>query len=596
MSGSYDFDVIVIGSGFGGAVSALRLTEKGYRVAVLEAGRRFDEPAGEPGHRHGDLPKTSWRAFRYLWAPGLLMTGIQRIHLLRGEKGSRVLVLAGAGVGGGSLVYANTLYEPPRPFFDDPQWKHITDWRAELAPHYDQARRMLGVVSNPTMTAADQAIKRVAERMDRGHTFHLTPVGVLFGDTPGAETADPYFGGAGPRRRTCVQCGECMTGCRRGAKNMLTENYLYLAERAGAEVRALTQVRAVRPLPGRGGYAVETSRTGWYGRRRRTLTAEQVVFAAGTYGTQKLLHRMKAAGILPRLSDRLGVLTRTNSEAILGAERFRRAGDDHSKGLAITSSFHPDEHTHIEPVRYGKGSNAMGGLRSLLIDGPSADGSGGREGSVERARRGPPRWAKFLGYAATHPWDLVRLVNLRNWSERTIIVLVMQTRDNSITVRLRRGLFGAGLWAGRGHGEPSPTWIPAAHRAARMLAEETGGMPGGSWLDLFNIPTTAHFIGGCAIGASAAEGVIDPYQRVYGHPGLHVLDGSAVTANLGVNPSLTITAQAERATSLWPNQGEADPRPALGAPYRRLDPIPPKNPAVPASAPAALRPPEATGA
>jgi cholesterol oxidase len=572
---SRDFDVIVVGSGFGGSVSALRLTEKGYKVAVIEAGRRFDVPDGLPGDRHGALPKTSWRAFRFLWAPGLGMTGIQRIHLLRGAKGSRVLVLAGAGVGGGSLVYANTLYEPQQPFYDDPQWSHITDWRAELSPYYDQAKRMLGVVPNPTKTAADTAIERVAGRMGRSDTFHLTPVGVLFGDEPGAETDDPYFGGAGPRRKTCTQCGECMTGCRHGAKNMLTENYLFLAERAGAQVMPMTQVRAVRPLPD-GGYAVETSRTGAYG-RRRTLTAEQVVCAAGTYGTQKLLHRMKASGVLPGLSDRLGVLTRTNSEAILGAERFRGAGDDHSKGVAITSSFHPDEHTHIEPVRYGKGSNAMGGLRSLLIDGPSADGSG-------RA----PRWAKFLGYAARHPWDLARLFNLRKWSERTIIVLVMQTRDNSISVRLRRGLFGRGMRAERGHGEPSPTWIPAAHKATRLLAEETGGRAGGSWLDLFNIPTTAHFIGGCAIGSSASEGVIDPYHRVFGHPGLHVVDGSAVTANLGVNPSLTITAQAERAMSLWPNRGEADQRAALGSAYRRLSPVAPKNPVVPAGAPAAL--------
>jgi cholesterol oxidase len=497
------------------------------------------------------------------------MTGILRMHLLRGEKGSRVLVLAGAGVGGGSLTYANTLYEPPTPFFQDPQWRHITDWKAELAPYYDQARRMLGVRTNPTMTPADRAVQRVAERMGRGETFHRTPVGVLFGDNPGEQVEDPYFGGAGPRRTTCTECGSCMTGCRVGAKNMLTENYLYLAERAGAEVLPRTTVSAVRPRA-EGGYTVEVRRTGRR-RPRRSLTAEHVVFAAGTYGTQRLLHRMKTTGALPHLSGRLGVRSRTNSEAILGVERLGGKGDDHSRGIAITSSFHPDDHTHIEPTRYGPGSNAMGALRSLLVDG------GGRT----------PRWVKFLGQAVTHPHQLVRLPNLRHWSRRTIVVLVMQSRDNSITVVPSSS--GRGMRARRGHGEPSPTWIPEAHHAARTLAEEMGGMAGGTWLDLFNIPTTAHFLGGCTIGASPEEGVVDAYHRVYGHPGLHVVDGSAVSANLGVNPSLTITAQAERAMAFWPNRGEEDPRPELGAPYERLAPVAPKAAVVPADAPAALR-------
>lgn len=573
---SAHYDVIVIGSGFGGSVAALRLTEKGYRVAVVEAGRRFDDPASDdPALRHRALPKTSWRLRRYLWAPPLGLTGIQRIHLLRGDKGARVLVLAGAGVGGGSLVYANTLYQPPRPFFDDPQWRDITDWQAELAPHYDQARRMLGVTVNPTMTPADAAALEVARKMGREHTFRLTPVGVYFGGEPGARAADPYFGGAGPRRAACTECGSCMTGCRTGAKNMLTENYLYLAERAGAEIFPLTTVTAVRPAGTAGeagGYLVDVAATGPGRGRGRTLTADQVVFAAGTYGTQKLLHRMKATGTLPRLSGRLGFLTRTNSEAILGIERFGSAGEDHSRGVAITSSFHPDDDTHVEPTRYGPGSNAMGLLRTLLVDG------GGRV----------PRWAKFLGLAASRPLDAARLPNLRNWSRRTVIALVMQTRDNSVTVTARRSAWGWALRSRAGHGEPSPTWIPAAHQTARMLAAELGGMAGGTWLDLFNIPTTAHFIGGCAIGDSPERGVIDPYHRVYGHLGLHVVDGSAVSANLGVNPSLTITAQAERAMSAWPNRGEPDPRPALGEPYRRIAPVPPRAPAVPDGAPGAL--------
>jgi cholesterol oxidase len=525
-----DYDVVVIGSGFGGSVSALRLAEKGYRVAVI-----------------------------------------------------------GAGVGGGSLVYANTLYEAPRPFFDDPQWRAITDWQAELAPHYDQAKRMLGVTTNPTMTPADKAVLRIARKMGREHTFHRTPVGVHFGAAPdngpgiqaGEQTADPYFGGAGPRRTACTECGSCMTGCRVGAKNMLTENYLYLAERLGVAVYPLTTVKAVRQGPA--GYQVDVAATGPGRRGKRTITAGQVVFAAGTYGTQKLLHTMKATGALPRLSGRLGFLTRTNSEAILGVERFSSRGDDHSRGVAITSSFHPDDHTHIEPTRYGPGSNAMGALRTFLVDGDGADGSG-------RA----PRWVTFLGIAARRPQDTVRLLNLRNWSRRMIVALVMQTRDNSVTVTTGRSATGWSLRSKRGHGEPNPTWIPAAHRAVRMLADEMGGIPGGTWLDLFNIPTTAHFIGGCAIGESAERGVIDPYHRVYGHPGLHVADGSAISANLGVNPSLTITAQAERAMSLWPNRGETDARPPLGEPYQRIAAVPPRNPAVPEGAPGALGPVSAT--
>jgi cholesterol oxidase len=562
----------VIGSGFGGSVAALRLTEKGYRVGVVEAGRRFDDPAqAEPDRRHLALPKTSWRARRYLWAPALGLTGIQRIHLLRGERGSRVLVLAGAGVGGGSLNYANTLYRPDAAFFEDPQWRHITDWRAELEPHYDQAERMLGVTENPTMTAADEAVARVAEAMGRASTFRLTPVGVFFGGEPGRLANDPYFGGAGPRRAGCTECGACMTGCRVGAKNMLTENYLYLAEHAGATVIPMSTAVAIAPTAG--GYQVQVRRTGSARRRgRRAWTASHVVLAAGTYGTQRLLHQMRATGVLPLLSDRLGAVTRTNSEAILGAERARYAGADYSSGVAITSSFRPDDHTHIEPTRYGPGSNAMGLLRSALIDGDAG-----------------PRWARFLGLMAASPGQLGRLANLRHWSQRTIIALVMQSRDNSITIRAKRGALGWGLRAAHGHGEPNPTWIPAAHRAVRALAKEVGGSAAGSWLDLFDIPMTAHLIGGCAIGDSPQTGVIDPYHRAYGYDGLHVLDGSAVSANLGVNPALTITAMAERATALWPNRGDDDPRPGLGAPYARVRPVAPRSPAVPGTAPAALR-------
>ncbi|WP_328670986.1 GMC family oxidoreductase [Streptomyces sp. NBC_00328] len=576
--GTYDYDVVVVGSGFGGSVTALRLTEKGYRVGVLEAGRRFTRDT---------LPKNSWDIRNYLWAPRLGMYGIQRIHLL-----GNVMVLAGAGVGGGSLNYANTLYVPPKPFFEDPQWKDITDWEEELKPYYDQARRMLGVRLNPTMTPSDVHLKAAAERMGVGDTFHMAPVGVFFGDgqdadgsagaKPGEEVADPYFGGVGPSRKACTECGECMTGCRHGAKNTLNENYLHLAEKAGAVVHPMTTVVSVTD-DSRGGYAVQTLPTDDRRKGRgRTFTARRVVLAAGTYGTQTLLHRMKAGGQLPYLSKRLGELTRTNSEALVGAQtddrRYRKAHGtpraDFTQGVAITSSIHPDENTHIEPVRYGKGSNAMGGMSILQV--PYAEGSS--------------RVAGWLVNAARHPLLTLRSLSNRRWSEHTIIGLVMQSLDNSLTTYLKPKGAGKGLLTARqGHGAPNPKQIEAASRAASVLAEEINGFPGSNVGELMGTPLTAHFLGGCPIGAGAEEGVIDPYHRLYGHPGISVVDGAAVSANLGVNPSLTITAQAERAMSFWPNKGEADPRPAPGASYERLKAVEPGRPVVPADAFGALR-------
>jgi cholesterol oxidase len=539
------YDIVVVGSGFGGSVSALRLAEKGYRVGVLEAGRRFTPET---------LPKTSWDLRNFLWAPRLGFRGMQRITLLKD-----VMVLSAAGVGGGSLVYANTLYRPPAPFFADPRWAGITDWADELAVFYDQASRMLGVTEQPTMTPSDVAIKQVADDMGAGHTFRRTPVGVFFGE-PGKTVPDPYFGGAGPDRTGCVECGNCMIGCKVGAKNRLDVNYLYLAERAGAVVHPDTEV-----------VSLSRSGDGWrVVTRNGVFTAGQVILSAGALGTQRLLHAMKDTGVLPRISDRLGELTRTNSEALLGAAVKRAPNPSYASGIAITSSFHPDHETHIEPVRYGPGSNAMGLLSTLLVDG------GGRV----------PRPLRFLWQALRHPVVLAHSLSVRRWSERTIIALVMQTVDNSLTVRrTRRGR----LTSSPGHGRPNPTWIPVGHEAVRRLADRIGGFPGGTVGDVFNVPLTAHILGGATIGASAEDGVVDAYHRVYGYPGLHVVDGSAVPANLGVNPSLTITAMAERAMSLWPNKGTPDPRPALGAPYARLSSIAPASPAVPAHAPAALR-------
>jgi len=422
-------------------------------------------------------------------------------------------------------------------------------------------------------------MQKVAEDMGVGETFHPTPVGVFFGgpgETHHDTVPDPYFGGAGPDRNPCRHCGECMTGCRHNAKNTLVKNYLHLAEQNGARVLPLTTVTRISPRSGRGGgYDVHVRFTKAKRNRpgsTRVLTADQVVLAASALGTQRLLHRMRDEGHLPGLSDRLGHLSRTNSESILGAI----APDtdvDYSHGVAITSSFHPDDHTHIEPVRYGKGSNAMSLLQTVLTD----------DDQAPRRRT----WLRELWRQKSHVLDLY---DMRHWSERTVIALVMQSRNNSLTVFTKAGRFGRRVLTSRqGHGEPNPTWIPVAHEVARRMAEIMGGTPGGSIGEPFDMPLTAHFIGGCTIGDSPETGVVDAYQRVHGHPGLHVADGSAISANLGVNPALTITAQAERAMAFWPNRDEADPRPALGTPYRRISPVAPHRPAVPEEAPAALR-------
>jgi cholesterol oxidase len=564
-SAGFDYDVLVIGSGFGGSVTALRLTEKGYRVGVIEAGARFEDD---------DLPETSFETGKYLFRPEVGMYGIQRIDALKD-----CLIVSGAGVGGGSLVYANTLYEPLPAFYDDPQWSHITDWQSELAPFYDQAKRMLGVVENPLRTPSDDVMEKVATEMGVADTFHPTPVGVFFG-APGTGMGqtvdDPFFGGAGPERRTCIGCGSCMTGCRHNAKNTLVKNYLYLAEQNGAKVLPLTTVTRVAERTG-GGYDVHVRFTKAKinrGSARRVLSAEQVVFSASALGTQRLLHKMRDEGHLPRLSQRLGYLSRTNSESIGGVIAPDNSVD-YSQGIAITSSFHPDPDTHIEPVRYGPGSNLMSLLQSVLTDGDGDE----------------PRWRTWLREMWRQRRDVANLYDMKHWSERTVIALVMQSLDNSITTYTKRipGTRKRYLTSKQGHGVPNPTWIPAGNEAIRTMARIMNGLPGSGVGDAFNKPLTAHFLGGCAIGDSIETGVVDPYQRLYGYDGLHVVDGSAVTANLGVNPSLTITAQAERAMAFWPNKGEPDTRPALGADYQRIDPVRPSSPVVPDDAPGALR-------
>lgn len=529
------FDVIVVGSGFGGGVTALRLAEKGYTVGVLEAGRRFDRQ---------DFPKTSWNVRRFLWAPSLGWRGILRMNLLHD-----VLVLSGAGVGGGSLVYANTLYRPHDAFFTDPQWSDVTDWRRELAPYYELAERMLGVVTAEADTPADRVLRRVAARMGVEDTFRPTPVGVYLG-VPGVTRPDPYFGGAGPDRTGCLRCGGCMTGCRHGAKNSIDLNYLYLAERRGARVFADSEVIDLERMES--GFRVTVRRPG-VGGRRSIFTADQVVLAAGALGTTRLLLDLQSRGRIPGSSRQVGRTVRTNSEAIIGATASTTEVD-YSQGVAITSSIHTRADTHIEPVRYGKGSNLLGLLATVMVDG------GGRI----------PRQLRFLATVLRHPVVFLRSLSVRRWAERTVILLVMQSTDN----RIRLFLQGRRLRSEHDQGARPPTFIPDGNQAARLAAEEMGGFAGSALNEvLFDRPTTAHLLGGACIGADPGRGVVDGYHRMFGEPGLHVVDGSAVGANLGVNPSLSITALAERAMAMWPRRGEPDSRPALGEPYRPVEPV-----------------------
>jgi cholesterol oxidase len=529
----FDFDWLVVGSGFGGSVSALRLSEKGYTVGVLECGRRFADD---------ELPSSTADLRRYFWNPRLGMKGIFRLTTFKD-----VAVVSGCGVGGGSLGYANTLYVPPKAFFADRQWGEMQDWEAALAPHYAEAQRMLGVVQNPYDDPADQLLRELGEELGVGDTYKKTPVGIFFG-APGETVPDPYFGGEGPDRTGCSLCGRCMVGCPHGAKNTLVKNYLYFAEKGGAEVmpeRTVVDIRPLGPADGSEGYEVESVRSGaWLRKDRRVHRARGVVVSAGPLGTNKLLQRCRLGGSLPRISSRLGELVRTNSEAVLTVTVPEDYHDDLIKRVAITSSIYPDPNTHIETVTYGNDGDSMHRLYTLLV------GDGTRL----------TRPLKLLGQVLRHPRRLAKVMFPKHWSRRTIIILVMQTLDNAIALRPRKGPFGSfWLQTEQDPERPNPTFIPIANEAAAWFAKRTGGIAQSAVTEaLFNIPTTAHILGGAVIAPDPSEGVVDAGQHVFGYENLLVCDGSAIPANVGVNPSLTITALAEHAMSRIPPASGAE--------------------------------------
>ena len=538
-----DYDWIVIGSGFGGSVSALRLAEKGYRVAILECGRRY---------RDEDFAESTWNLRHYYWMPRLGLRGIFRMTIFKD-----IFIVSGSGVGGGSLGYANTLYRARPAFFRDPQWESLGEWESDLEPHYETAERMLGVTEYPLEGPADRLLKEYSEEIGVDDTYTRTRVGAFFGE-PGKEVPDPYFGGEGPARSGCIGCGSCMVGCRYNAKNTLVKNYLWFAEKLGVEILAEREVTDVRPVEGGAadgsdGYEVTSERSGsWFRKQGSTLTTRGVVLAAGALGTNKLLANCRHRGSLPRVSRRLGELVRTNSESI-NAVTAPNDERDFAQSVAISSSIYPDPGTHVEVVTYGRRADSISYLFTLLT---------GQGSKLTR----PLLW---LGQIVRHPLRFLRLLWPFRWSRRTVILLVMQTLDNAIRLRPKRRLLGRGvkLQTEQDPERPIPTFIPAADHVARWMARRTGGIAqGGINEGIFNVPTTAHILGGAAIGPDPEQGVVDEHNRVFGYENLLVADGAAIPANPGVNPSLTITALAEHAMSHVPAKDEAEPQVARVAP------------------------------
>lgn len=522
----FDFDWLVIGSGFGGSVSALRLAEKGYRVGVLERGRRY---------RDEDLPKSAWQFGKYIWAPALGLKGIMRMSLFR-----HVFFPSQAGVGGGSTVYGGVLYRAKPEFFENTQWRTLGRWDELLQPHYDMAEHMLGVKPVPFDSPNQQLAREMARHFGVEDTLSRASCGVFFGE-PGKTVKDPYFGGEGPDRTGCTRCGACMVGCRVGAVNSLQKNYLWFAEKRGTKILAERQVIDVTPLgagDGSEGYRVTTERPGsWLGRNRQTHTARGVVFAGGALGTNELLANCKHGGSLPRISDRLGELVRTNSESILTV----RLPEDRKTWNDVTASIsvHIDHDTHIEFLTYGPNADFLSLLYTVLV------------GKGTRLTR-PIKW---LGNIALHPVRWLKTLWPVGWSRRMVMLLVMQALDNAIALRAKKRWLGRGyrLVTEQNRDRPSPTYIDSGNRAAEWLAKRTGGIAQSNVLEAVgNIPTTAHVLGGAVIGADAARGVVDRNLRVFGYQNLLVCDGAAMPANPGVNPALTITALAEHAMAQIP--------------------------------------------
>ena len=533
MTTTYDF--IIIGSGFGGSVMALRLARKGYRVLVLEKGRRFNDP---------DFPPTNWRFWKYLWLPAARCFGILQISALNG-----LWILHGAGVGGGSLVYAGVLEVPDPSTFRQAPWRRWRDWGAVLKPHYRTARQMLGVARNPHLNPVDEALRWVARELGREDTFRAVDVGVWFGNDRTPPGTDPFFQGQGPPRYPCTLCRNCMVGCRDNAKNTLVKNYLYLAERAGAEVRAETEALLIRQLPQptaeglRYEVVTRSSTRPWAG--RRTWAARHVVVSAGVLGTLSLLFRSREQGGLPHLSPVLGKRVRTNSEELNGVLLDRPLDPEAIRGVAITSIFHADEETRVEPVRFGQGSSLLRFLAAPALPPPHAS-------SWQRRRA-------FLTAFIRRPLDALRLYVLPGWTERTIILLIMQTTENEVHMTWRSAwwrLGRKGLVVHQDPEHPVPVTVPMGYEVARRLARHLGGRPVGALATtLLAVPMTAHILGGCPMAPTREEGVVDLQGQVHGHPGLYVVDGSIVPGNPGVNPSLTIAALAEYVATNIPPRG-----------------------------------------